>query len=107
MVKPTFGFLLGFIPATLIAGLIYQIKLIKSEYFRVISGAILGMAVIYLLGFSYIPIAAIFFGSKLAVWAMIIPTLPFMMIGDVIKIVFLTAVVPTLKREYEHIRETL
>jgi biotin transport system substrate-specific component len=107
IIYPTFGFLLGFIPATFIAGLIYKIKFLTSEYFRVTCGAILGMAVIYLFGLSYIPLAAFFSGSKLAVWAMIIPILPLMIIGDVIKIIFLTAIVPTIKREYEHIRETL
>lgn len=105
LIKPTFGFLLGFIPATYLAGYLYQRKWFKWDSINVIFASFIGITVIYLFGFGYIPLASVFFGSELAVLATILPGLPFMIIGDCLKIVGLTLVTPLLLRELERARQ--
>lgn len=103
--KPTFGFLLGFIPAAYLAGFFYHRKWFKQDFLNVISGSLVGMVVIYLFGFGYIPFASFLFGSELAVLAAILPGLPLMICGDLLKIACLTMVVPVLTRELEKARQ--
>lgn len=105
LMKPTFGFLLGFIPAAYLAGCLYRQKWFKRDYINVIIASSIGILVIYLFGFGYIPLAGIFFGSKLAVLAIILPSLPFMVIGDCIKIICLAMIVPLIAREFEKARQ--
>ncbi len=105
LVKPTFGFLLGFVPATYVAGYLYHQKWFKRDFINVIIASFTGMLIIYLFGFGYIPLAGIFFGSELAVLAAILPSLPFMVIGDCIKIIGLAMVVPLLAHELEKVRQ--
>jgi biotin transport system substrate-specific component len=105
LAQPTFGFLLGFIPAAVLAGWIYQWKLFHSEYVNALLGSMLGMILIYVIGFSYIPLVSSLWGSKTAVWATLITNLPFMIIGDCLKIFFVASVLPLLKKELEHVRE--
>lgn len=105
LMKPTFGFLLGFIPATYVAGYLYRQKWFKRDYINVIIASFIGIFVIYLLGFGYIPLAGFFFGSKLAVLAVILPSLPFMVIGECIKIICLAMITPVIARELEKARQ--
>lgn len=105
LIKPTFGFLLGFIPATYLAGYLYHRKWFKLDYINVVIASFTGILVIYLFGFGYIPLAGIFFGSELAVLAAILPSLPFMIIGDCLKIIGLAMVVPLLTYELEKARQ--
>ncbi len=105
LIKPTFGFLLGFIPATYLAGYLYQHRWFKRDFINVSIASFIGIAVIYLFGFGYIPLAGVFFGSEVAVLAAILPSLPFMIIGDCIKIIGLTVIVPILVRELERARQ--
>ena len=103
--KPTFGFLLGFIPATFFAGYIYYRKWFERDFINVIAASLSGMAIIYFFGVGYIPCASILFGSELAVLATLLPTLPLMIIGECLKIAGLTMVVPLLTRELEKARQ--
>jgi hypothetical protein len=63
-----------------------------------------GIAVIYLFGLGYIPFGSWAFGSDLAVWSVILPTLPLMLVGDAIKAFVLIWVLPILVREMKTIR---
>lgn len=105
IIKPTFGFLLGFIPATYLAGHLYRLKWFKRDNFNVVIASFIGIFVIYLFGLGYIPLAGIFFGSELAVMASILPGLPFMIIGEFIKTICLAMIVPLLIRELEKARQ--
>ena len=49
LIKPTFGFLLGFIPAAYFAGVLYYRKWFKRDAVNVIIGSFMGMVIIYLL----------------------------------------------------------
>lgn len=105
LIKPTFGFLLGFIPAAYAAGFLYHRKWFKRDFVNVLIASLVGIAIIYLFGFGYIPCASFLFGSKLAVLAAILPGLPLMLIGECLKITGLTMVVPILSRELEKARQ--
>lgn len=105
LMKPTFGFLLGFIPGSYLAGFLYRLKWFKRDYINVLIASFTGIFVIYLFGLGYIPLAAVFFGSELVVMAAILPGLPFMIIGEWIKIISLALLVPILTRELEKIRQ--
>ncbi|MGE5607353.1 MAG: biotin transporter BioY [Bacteroidota bacterium] len=106
LLKPTFGFLLGFIPAAYVAGFLYHRKWFKRDFVNVIIASLVGIAIIYLFGFGYIPFAGFLFGSELAVLAAILPGLPLMLIGECLKIIGLTMVVPILTRELEKARQS-
>ena len=103
--KPTFGFLLGFVPAAYLAGLLYHRKLFGRDFLNVISGSLVGMVTIYLFGLGYIPFASFLFGSELAVLAAMLPGLPLMICGDCLKIACLAMIVPILTRELEKARQ--
>lgn len=103
--KPTFGFLLGFIPATSLTGYLYRLKWFKRDKINVVIATFAGIFVIYLFGFGYIPLAGIFFGTELAVMASILPSLPFMIIGEFIKTICLAMIVPLLTQELEKARQ--
>lgn len=105
LVKPTFGFLLGFIPAAYLAGYLYHQKWFKQDAVNVGIASFIGMVTIYLFGLGYIPLAGIFFGSEAAVLAAILPGLPFIIIGDCLKILGLTLVTPLLSHELEKARQ--
>ncbi|NLY74310.1 MAG: biotin transporter BioY [Firmicutes bacterium] len=105
--KPSFGFILGFIPAAYLSGFVYRQKWFRRDYLNVITAALIGDTVIYLFGLGYIPLAAVFFGSELAVLAAILPGLPFMLLGEVFKIMGLALVVPLLVQELEKARQSV
>jgi biotin transport system substrate-specific component len=97
--KPSFGFLLGFVPAAFLAGWFTELKLFKGAAWNVLLGSVLGMIVVYLVGLGYIPLAGTLFGSPVAVMAQILPTLPAMILGDLIKIAVVTSIAPVLLKE--------
>jgi len=97
--KPTFGFLIGFIPAAWSAGAVYQMPVIKSDQVRCFVGALSALIFMYGVGLLYIPFGAMVYGNDLAAWSAIVSTLPLMIVGDLIKSFALTLVVPVLRRE--------
>lgn len=97
--KPTFGFLIGFIPAAWSAGAVYQMSVIKSDQVRCFVGALSALIFMYGVGLLYIPFGAMVYGNDLAAWSAIVSTLPLMIVGDLIKSFALTLVVPVLMRE--------
>lgn len=106
LIKPTFGFILGFIPAAYFTGFLYYRKWFKQDAVNVIIASFIGMVIIYLFGLGYIPFAGFLIGSELAVLATLLPSLPLMIIGDCLKIAGLTMVVPLLTRELEKVRQS-
>lgn len=97
--KPTFGFLIGFIPAAWSAGAVYRMTGIKSEQIRCFVGAVSALVFIYGIGLMYIPFGAMVYGNDLAAWSTVVSALPLMIVGDLVKSVVLTLVVPVLMRE--------
>lgn len=104
LAQPSFGFLLGFIPAATLSGLLGNWQFLRPAWLRIFLAGLVGMVIIYSCGLAYIPLATVFFGSKLAVWAVLLPTLPLMMLGDLIKLLFITSLAPLLQLELARIR---
>lgn len=70
VLKPSFGYLLGFCAGAVTAGLIAQKS---TRFLRLLGAALAGLAVIYLFGVSYYGILALFYlDSPLAFWPLMV-----------------------------------
>jgi len=98
---PTFGFLIGFIPAAPISYAFSGRRFFRNQSLNIMVGAVAGVSLIYLCGLAYIPFAAKFYGTGWAVWTVVLGTLPFMLIGEAIKIAVVSAIVPVIRKELE------
>jgi biotin transport system substrate-specific component len=107
VLQPTFGFILGFIPGALVAGYFGNRPWFGNNRCNIWLGSLLGMLVIYGIGLAYIPLIANLFGSKATVWVLLLPILPWLMIGDLLKILVASMILPVLQRELAHIRRSL
>lgn len=98
--KPTFGFLLSFIPAAWVVG---KIAGKSSDIFRVILGCVAGLAVIYLIGMPYMAwVLNGYLGYGMSVkdilWAGMIPFLPFDALKIAVTAVLAKPLVPAVRR---------
>ena len=88
---PTGGYLIGFIPLTIIAGIF--IEKFYSKWYLCLIGMILGTAVCYAFGTAWLAYEA-HMDFKTALWAGVIPFIP----GDLIKMVLAMITGPVLKK---------
>jgi biotin transport system substrate-specific component len=92
---PTAGFLIGFIPGALVAGLIAHSAKAKFSVVRVILGSLVGgIAVVYAFG---IPVLAGSFNGDLIATAIFMTTY---LIGDAIKVALTAIIALALYRAY-------
>lgn len=98
--QPTFGFLLSYIPAAWVTGIIAG----KSSHItRVILGCVAGLAVIYFIGMPYMAwVLNVYLGYGMSVkqilWAGMIPFLPYDALKIVVTAVLAKPLVPALLR---------
>lgn len=86
VLRPTFGFLLGFILGAFLCALLYEKLPIKNNYLKAFLSALVGMIAIYALGISYFYFLINYFiGKDMSFFAIIIMMIPFM-IPDGIKL---------------------
>lgn len=94
--QPSFGFLLGIIPAAAITGALAGER---GEPRRVVSACIGGLAVMYLVGVPYMGmILNLYMGKGLSVWTIIKTGLLIYLPGDALKVAVVTAAAPALCR---------
>ena len=92
--QPSFGFLLGMIPAAAVTGLIAGNK---GEPKRVIPACFLGLAVMYLIGVPYMGmILNLYMGKGLSVWTIVKTGLLVYIPGDTLKVIVVAIVSPAL-----------
>lgn len=60
VLKPSFGYIIGFIPGAFIAGKLSE-KVVKSQYLRVFFASFIGLLVIYAFGMFYYWLLSIFY----------------------------------------------
>lgn len=94
--QPSFGFLLGLIPAAAVAGALAGEK---GEPRRVIPACVAGLAVMYLIGVPYMGmILNLYLGKGLSVWTVVKTGLLVYLPGDALKVAVVAAVAPALCR---------
>ena len=96
VLQPTFGFLLGLIPAAAVIGAMTRRS---SSPVRIALACVVGLAVLYAIGVPYMAlILNVYMGKGMSVsgllWAGMLPFLP----GDAIKIVITAVLCPLLRR---------
>ena len=92
--QPSFGFLLGIIPAAAVTGLLAGDR---GEPRRVIPACIVGLAVMYLIGVPYMGmILNLYMGKGLSVWTIVKTGLLIYIPGDILKVAVVAAVAPAL-----------
>lgn len=94
--QPSFGFLLGIIPAAAVTGLLAGER---GERQRVVPACIAGLAVMYLIGVPYMGmILNLYMGKGLSVWTIVKTGLLIYLPGDALKVAAVAAVAPVLCR---------
>ena len=96
VLQPTFGFLLGLIPAAAVIGVMTRRS---ASPVRIALACVVGLAVLYVIGVPYVAlILSGYMGKGMSVsgllWAGMLPFLP----GDAIKIVITAVLCPLLRR---------
>ena len=94
--QPTFGFLLGFIPAAAVIGFFTKDNGTRQ---RMVLGCAVGLLVMYVVGVPYMALILNgYLGREVSIqnllWAALLPFLP----GDAVKIAVCTAVCPVLRK---------
>ncbi len=97
---PSFGFLLSYIPAAWVVGMLTQKR---ASFIRVVLSCIAGLAAIYLIGMPYMAlILNVYLGQGMSIsgilWAGMIPFLPYDALKIVVTAILAKPLVPTLKR---------
>ena len=97
---PSFGFLLSYIPAAWVVGMLTRKN---YSFLRVILACVAGLAVIYLIGMPYMAlILNVYLGKGMSVsallWAGMIPFLPYDALKIVVTAVLAKPLVPALKK---------
>jgi len=96
VLQPSFGFLLGLIPAAALTGLLAGER---GEPRRVVPACIAGLAVLYLVGVPYMgAILNLYMGKGLSVWTVVKTGMLIYLPGDALKVAVVTAVAPALCR---------
>lgn len=94
--QPSFGFLLGIIPAAALTG---SLAGEKGELKKVVPACIAGLAVMYLIGVPYMGmILNLYLGKGLSVWTIVKTGLLIYLPGDALKVAVVAAVAPALCR---------
>ena len=96
VLQPTFGFLLGLIPAALIIGVLTKKS---AQPWRIALGCVVGLAVLYAVGIPYMALILNGYMGKgmdlsSLLWAGMLPFLP----GDAVKIVVVSLLCPILRK---------
>lgn len=99
LMQPTFGFLIGLIPAAWVIG---RIAGRKPEPKQIVPACLLGYGVLYAIGVPYMALILNTFlgkgmGFSAIMWAGMIPFLP----GDMIKILCITLLMPPILRQLD------
>jgi biotin transport system substrate-specific component len=94
--QPSFGFLLGLIPAAALTGALAGEK---GDPRRVVPACIAGLAMMYLIGVPYMGmILNVYMGKGLSVWTIVKTGLLVYLPGDALKVAVVTGVAPALCR---------
>lgn len=94
--QPSFGFLLGIIPAAAVVG---RLAGERGEPGRVIPACVAGLAVMYLVGVPYMgAILNLYMGKGLSVWTIVRTGMLVYLPGDALKVAAVAAVAPALCR---------
>lgn len=94
--QPSFGFLLGIIPAAALTGLLAGNG---GNRRRVVFACTVGLAAMYLIGVPYMGmILNLYMGKGLSVWAIVKTGLLIYLPGDALKVAVVTAAAPALCR---------
>jgi biotin transport system substrate-specific component len=94
--QPSFGFLLGIIPAAALTGLLAGER---GEVKRVVPACIAGLAVMYLIGVPYMGmILNLYMEKGLSVWTIVKTGLLIYLPGDTLKVAVVAAAAPALCR---------
>lgn len=94
--QPSFGFLLGIIPAAALTGYLAGEK---GELKKVVPACIAGLAVMYLIGVPYMGmILNLYMNKGLSVWTIVKTGLLIYLPGDALKVAVVAAVAPALCR---------
>ena len=96
VLQPSFGFLLGIIPAAAITGAL------GGEPRRVVPACAAGLAAMYLIGVPYMgAVLNLYMGKGLSVWTIVKTGLLIYLPGDALKVMAVAAVAPTLCRRLD------
>ncbi|BDF68792.1 biotin transporter BioY [Oscillospiraceae bacterium] len=96
LLQPSFGFLLGLIPAAAVIGALAGER---GERRRVVPACLAGLAVLYLVGLPYMGlILNVYLGKGVPVWTVVRTGMLVYLPGDGLKIVAAAAVAPALCR---------
>ena len=96
VLQPSFGFLLGLIPAAALTGALAGER---GEPRRVIPACVAGLAVLYLVGVPYMGmILNLYMGRGLSVWTIVKTGLLIYLPGDALKVAVVAVVSPALCR---------
>ena len=94
--QPSFGFLLGIIPAAALTGLLAGER---GEVKRVVPACIAGLAVMYLIGVPYMGmILNLYMEKGLSVWTIVKTGLLIYLPGDTLKVAVVAVAAPALCR---------
>ena len=94
--QPSFGFLLGIIPAAALTGVLAGQR---GEPRRVVPACVAGLAVMYLIGVPYLGlILNLYLGKGLPLWEIVKMGLLIYLPGDALKVAVVTALAPALCR---------
>jgi biotin transport system substrate-specific component len=102
VLKPTFGYLIGFILGAYVTGALIQ-KFEKPTFWQLFLAALAGLLVIYLLGTVYFYLLKnIFFSEQVSVWWVVLNLFLVFVPGDILKILVAALIakrmIPVLKK---------
>ena len=96
VLQPSFGFLLGLIPAAALTGVLAGER---GEPRRVVSACIAGLTVLYLIGVPYMgAVLNLHMGRGLSLWAIVKTGMFIYLPGDALKVAVVVIVAPALCR---------
>lgn len=96
VLQPSFGFLLGLIPAAAVTGALAGER---GEPQKVVPACLAGLAVLYLVGVPYMgAVLNLYLGKGLSVWAIVKAGMLIYLPGDAIKVAVVALVSPALCR---------
>ena len=97
VLSPTFGFLIGLVPAAFLIGLLSRSGAVS--FWRVIAACTAGLAVLYLVGVPYLAlIQNAYLGKGLSFWSLLRGGMLIFLPGDALKILLCAVLAPILHR---------
>lgn len=83
LLKPSFGYIIGFCVATYVTGMIAN-KTIKPSYKRLITANFIGLAIVYLIGMLYYYLISYFYlGTPIGLWPLFLYCFVLAVPGDI------------------------